>query len=331
MSDAKKAELRARMEEGLKKASETPVEGGRGAASIGFGAVAVEYSDDQVSRYRGGDIGWLDDGNFSYRWPKEVLAAGYALEKGFRLAGGNPARQPSTYNLLGGHFSKDDLSRLFPGKLNQKESDERKQLAMKFLDIITKIPRGHIRTAELGMLREQFPAPSVAGEQDNTGIARFDLKFPMVTPLDKPRELWFDHAIVQETSSTHADLTLKFLETKGNLPADSPAFMKTRNAKVGRYSAIVAVVKRLQEERKLAFQPKFLFPVISLLGIMNGDMIELTKCMSERFKAHIATQPPSSDGVCENSQGSIQSAVEEPDMFCSVVHNQGVSGAVVPP
>jgi len=82
MSDAKKAELRARMEEGLKKAAETPVEGGRGAASMGFGAVAVEYSDDQVSRYRGGDIGWLDEGNFSYRWPKEVLAAGYALDKG---------------------------------------------------------------------------------------------------------------------------------------------------------------------------------------------------------------------------------------------------------
>jgi len=82
MSDAKRAELRARMEQGLKKAAETPAEGGRGGAANGFGAVAAEYSDDQVSRYRGGDIGWLDAGNFSYRWPKAVLEAGYALEKG---------------------------------------------------------------------------------------------------------------------------------------------------------------------------------------------------------------------------------------------------------
>ncbi len=44
--------------------------------------MAVEYSDDQVSRYRGGDLGWLDEGNFSYRWPKAVLEAGYTLPQG---------------------------------------------------------------------------------------------------------------------------------------------------------------------------------------------------------------------------------------------------------
>ena len=66
----------------MKKAGESPAEGGRGGAAGGFGQVAAQYSDDQVSRYRGGDIGWLDEGNFSYRWPKAVLEAGYALEKG---------------------------------------------------------------------------------------------------------------------------------------------------------------------------------------------------------------------------------------------------------
>ena len=84
MSDAKRAELRSRMDDALKKAAEHPAEGGRGGAANGFGQVAAEYSDDQVSRYRGGDIGWLDAGNFSYRWPKEVLEAGYAMEKGAR-------------------------------------------------------------------------------------------------------------------------------------------------------------------------------------------------------------------------------------------------------
>ena len=82
MSDAKRAELHARMEEGLKKAAENPAPGGRGAAAGGFGHIAVEYSDDQISRYRGGDLGWLDEGNYSYRWPKAVLEAGYALPQG---------------------------------------------------------------------------------------------------------------------------------------------------------------------------------------------------------------------------------------------------------
>lgn len=82
MSDAKRTELRGRMDEALKKSAATPAEGGRGGAANGFGQVAAEYSDDQVSRYRGGDLGWLDEGNFSYRWPRAVLEAGYTLEMG---------------------------------------------------------------------------------------------------------------------------------------------------------------------------------------------------------------------------------------------------------
>jgi len=100
------------------------------------------------------------------------------------------------------------VSRLFPGKLNQAEAEERKKLVMRYLDIVSKIPRGHARTVELGMLREEFPAPSLANDNDGNGSVRLD--FPMVTPIAKPRELWFDHAIVQETSPSHAEAMLKY-------------------------------------------------------------------------------------------------------------------------
>ena len=73
------------------------------------------------------------------------------LEVSFRRAGGNPARQPSTYSLLGEVFSKDDLSKLFPGKLSKTEADKRKLLALEYLDIINKFPRGHIRTANVAV------------------------------------------------------------------------------------------------------------------------------------------------------------------------------------
>ena len=103
------------------------------------------------------------------------------------------------------------------------------------------------------------------------------MKFPLITPLDNPREVWFDHAIVQETAPTHAEATLKFLmEEPTNLAQDSPAFQKTRGAKVLRYSALISVVNRLYEERKLNFQPTFLFPVISSLGYVNQDMNKLS-------------------------------------------------------
>jgi hypothetical protein len=79
-----------------------------------------------------------------------------ALEKSFRRAGGTPRSQPQTYDLLGKVFTKDDLARLFSGRLNQTEARERKKLAMEYLDIINTIPRCQIRTAKLGVLRESF-------------------------------------------------------------------------------------------------------------------------------------------------------------------------------
>jgi peptidyl-prolyl cis-trans isomerase C len=80
--EATKTEIRQRLEEGVQKAQTQSVTGGRGPAASGFGAVAVDYSSDQVSRYRGGDIGWLETGNYAYHWPRSVLEVGYALEKG---------------------------------------------------------------------------------------------------------------------------------------------------------------------------------------------------------------------------------------------------------
>lgn len=49
--------------------------------SKGFGALAMDYSEDQASRYRGGDAGWFDDGASAFRLPKEVVQAGLGLEK----------------------------------------------------------------------------------------------------------------------------------------------------------------------------------------------------------------------------------------------------------
>ena len=178
------------------------------------------------------------------------------------------------------------MSKLFPGKLSAAESDKRKKLAMEYLDIINEIPRGHQRTAQLGMLREQFPdAVNVDDDDGNKGVIRFDLKFPIVVKDGKPRELWIDHAIVQETSPTHAADTLDFLQEDVNhLPENSPAFTKTYGGKDRRYKALIEVVNRLVEERKLKFQPTFLYPIVSSLGYMNDDMNVLLKEIGKCFK-----------------------------------------------
>lgn len=83
-SESRREEAKSRVQAGLKQTDEAPARGGRGPAAGGFGAAAIQFSDDQVSRYRGGDIGWLKADAELPRIPAEVLAAGRALEKGAR-------------------------------------------------------------------------------------------------------------------------------------------------------------------------------------------------------------------------------------------------------
>ena len=161
----------------------------------------------------------------------------------------------------------------------------------------------------------------------------------MVTPLDHPREVWFDHMIVQETCPTYADATWKFLEEDiTNLPENGPAFQKASGTKLGRYSALMSVAQRLVDERKLDFRPTFLFPVLSSLGIMNGDMKQLMKLMVARFKDNQKGQPPSMEGIDANVlKARFKVQLKNAVCFALIrgnalsLFNQGVNGGVRTP
>ncbi|MBT3376744.1 MAG: hypothetical protein HN742_14800 [Lentisphaerae bacterium] len=45
----------------------------------GFGSLAINYSEDQSTRYKGGDIGWIVEGKAT-RWESAVTEAGLALK-----------------------------------------------------------------------------------------------------------------------------------------------------------------------------------------------------------------------------------------------------------
>lgn len=79
---ATQAETRARLEEARRQILANPAPGGRGPAAQGFGELAIRYSDDQASRYRGGDLGWITSAAEYSRWPSNVVQAAVALEKG---------------------------------------------------------------------------------------------------------------------------------------------------------------------------------------------------------------------------------------------------------
>lgn len=69
-SGAKRDELRARAD-----SLRLP------AATATFGSVAVKYSDDQATRYRGGDTGWVTREKTAGRWPQLVDVAIFSLAR----------------------------------------------------------------------------------------------------------------------------------------------------------------------------------------------------------------------------------------------------------
>ncbi len=68
------ATAEARAQVALTKAVTLPTE------VRGFGQLAADGSDDQLTRYRGGDAGWFANDGLESRWPKEILSAGLALK-----------------------------------------------------------------------------------------------------------------------------------------------------------------------------------------------------------------------------------------------------------
>ena len=81
-SDGKHAEVRKRMEEARDKSVSQMDQKSAGHATKGFGKLSLTYSDDAVSRYRGGDIGWSRRDMPSQRVPSAVWKIGVVLDKG---------------------------------------------------------------------------------------------------------------------------------------------------------------------------------------------------------------------------------------------------------
>lgn len=46
----------------------------------GFGALAATYSEDQTTRYKGGDFGWIAENDLPARWPAQVMKKLFALK-----------------------------------------------------------------------------------------------------------------------------------------------------------------------------------------------------------------------------------------------------------
>ena len=96
------------------------------------------------------------------------------------------------------------------------------------------------------------------------------------------------------------------------------------------------MVKRLTDERKLKFQPEFVFPIVSSLAYMNEDMKHVLKFMENCFKLN-QSRDRRSDGLAPAVlKGRFKTELKNTLCFALVrgnalvLNNQGLNGITHP-
>jgi hypothetical protein len=179
------------------------------------------------------------------------------------------------------------------------EGKHNSDLALELVDALMMVPsvkkdaiveevRARVVAAAESKVAEEKKEESEEKEKEGLSIIRFDLCLAGTTPFDSPKELWLDHAIVQETAQSYQADVLTHLQD--NLETSrSPAFQRLEKMKERKYRPLLPIAKHLMRMRALDFQPTFSFPVISSLGYLNLDAANMVKWMQSTFNQSLKT------------------------------------------
>ena len=113
-----------------------------------------------------------------------------------------------------------------------------------------------VQEATISEIRSRLPVVDEKTESQN--LIRFDLCLEAPFPVDAPRHLYVDHAIVHETAASYQDEVVAYLQGADD-PMKNPAFRRTELAKQRRFRSLMAIANHLQKQKALDFQPFFLF------------------------------------------------------------------------
>lgn len=150
----KDAELLAKAEAAREEAATLP------GATRHFGYIAAKYSDDQATRYKGGDTGWINAGAKDIRWPAVVVEAAFALSSPGEIS---PVATADDGYYLVKLIRKEDASRLpfeqVAANIRNRLERERRQ---RLLDDLHRESLEAVRVrVDEARLAEVRPAPGV--------------------------------------------------------------------------------------------------------------------------------------------------------------------------
>ncbi len=156
----------SRMEEAKMRAEQQPARKGRGPSLQGFSQLSLSHSDDQISRYRGGDIGWSSRTQPSARVPEAVWRVGIDLEKG---AVSDVIETDGAFYLIKKTDTRPEtvtpLEKVTSSIRMQIIEDRRKKLEANYLDACEKWAAPKKNKKNTGDLSSEVKTPSVGNEK----------------------------------------------------------------------------------------------------------------------------------------------------------------------
>jgi hypothetical protein len=220
-------------------------------------------------------------------------------------AGLETRKEPDTYSLLLGEFSKKECQRVFPKRVDKAYKTSFESLSQA-VNLTSSVDCTLSPEQKQILIQTQLDKLPVLAKDDAAGL-RIDLS---LTDTETGETLWIDVAAVHTSSPSYIQGELKAI-TKRQLSTaaaelyklpdvllgdPSPVLIKRQNEKIEKYSRLLMVAKKQHQERKRTTIPKFVPFVVSDSGELSPAAYEVQEWLVEQYRRKSLKSKDRSDG-----------------------------------
>jgi hypothetical protein len=225
-------------------------------------------------------------------------------------AGLETRKEPDTYSLLLGEFSKKECQRVFPKRVDKAYKAGFQSLSQA-VDLTSSADCTFTIEQKQSYIQNQIDKLPVLAKDDAAGL-RIDAS---LTNMETGETVWIDAAAVHTSSPSYEEGELKAITQRQlsaavadlhKLPdvllgAPSPILVRRQNEKIEKYSRLLMVTKKQHAEHKRTTIPRFLPFVVSDCGELSPTANEVEEWLVEQYRRKVLKCKDRADG-CTTSE-----------------------------
>jgi hypothetical protein len=220
-------------------------------------------------------------------------------------AGLETRKEPDTYSLLLGEFSKKECQRVFPKRVDKAYRASFEALSQA-VDLTSSVECTLTPEQKQSFIQTKIDKLPILAKDDAAGL-RIDAS---LVNMETGETIWIDASVVHTSSPSYADHELKAI-TKRQLSTatanlhklpdvllgePSPTLLKRQNQKVEKYARLTMIAKKQCTEGKRSNIPKFMPFVVSDCGELSPCANEVEDWIVDQYKRKLTKSGSRADG-----------------------------------